>query len=84
MKSQANLDVLKESKEAYSKSIEECELVCESELNWSDAHVLFCVAFIILFHIADNKINESSQNLLNLINRDTKSIQKNLKMKKLP
>ena len=40
MKSQANLDVLKESKEAYSKSIEEFELVCESQLYWSGAHVL--------------------------------------------
>ena len=45
---------------------------------------LFCVAFTTSFHIADNKINESSQNLLNLIHRDTKSIHKNLKTKKLP
>jgi predicted nucleic acid-binding Zn-ribbon protein len=30
IKSQTNLNALEESKEAYSKSIEECELVCES------------------------------------------------------
>jgi hypothetical protein len=29
IKSQNNLNALEESKEAYSKSIEECELVCE-------------------------------------------------------
>ncbi|KAL3775564.1 hypothetical protein ACHAW5_001583 [Stephanodiscus triporus] len=58
-KSQANLDVLLESRDAYTKSVEECELVY-------------------------NKINESSQNLLNVIMRDTKSIQKNFKARKYP
>ena len=83
IKSQANLNALEESKEAYSKSIEECELVCEYH----------SICMIIRNHEtyqneivqiqADNKINESSQNLLNVLRRDSKTIQKNLETMKL-
>ena len=38
-KSQANLDVLLESRDAYTKSAEECELVCESQF-----HGVMCVS----------------------------------------
>ena len=82
IKSQANLNALEESKEAYSKSIEECELVCEYH----------SLCMIIRNHetynifdkrSSDNKINESSQNLLNVLRRDSKTIQKNLETMKL-
>ncbi|KAL7550778.1 hypothetical protein ACHAWF_013988 [Thalassiosira exigua] len=56
---QAKLKNLQESKDAYTNTIEETELVYE-------------------------KIQESSQNLLHVIKRETKSIQKNLDQKNRP
>lgn len=55
-KSQASLKLMQETKDAYTKSLKDAELVY-------------------------NKIQESSQNLLNVIKRDSKAIQKNLNQK---
>jgi hypothetical protein len=90
IKSQNNLNALEESKEAYSKSIEECELVCECLIHFC----MFLVHFKGFINTdqhrkystiaqSDNKINESSQNLLNVLRRDSKTIQKNLETMKL-
>ena len=87
LKSQSNLETLRESRDAYTKTIEETELVCEFILYLASLFALpvifptLIVSYIITTNTQDNKIEESARNLMNVIKRETKSIQKNLNEK---